>query len=126
MSKVSDWFKSRGFRPAPFQKETWKAYANGESGLVHVPTGSGKTLAAFGGPIQDLKPGAGLQILYLSPLRAVIRDVEKAVVVVCAFTSPGAVIESRTGDSAAKVRARQMKRLPDILLTTPESLSLLL
>ncbi|MBC7384879.1 MAG: ligase-associated DNA damage response DEXH box helicase [Cryobacterium sp.] len=126
MSSLEEWFSARGFTPAKFQRETWAAYAAGKSGLIHVPTGSGKTLAAFGGPLKELRPGKGLQILYLSPLRAVIRDVEKVVTDVCSSLSPAAIIESRTGDSPAKTRAKQRKRLPDILLTTPESLSLLL
>lgn len=124
--RLHEWFSEKNFRPWPFQEETWKAYYKNQSGLVHVPTGSGKTLAAFGGPLSDLRAKVGLQILYISPLRAVIRDIEKAVIDVCRIVCPDAVIESRTGDTSSKIRARQAKRLPDILLTTPESLSLML
>lgn len=124
--RLRAWFTEKGFQPWPFQEELWKAYFEEESGLLHVPTGSGKTLAAFGGPLADLRAKAGLQVLYVSPLRAVIRDVEKAVLDVCRTVCPEAIIESRTGDTAAKVRARQAKRFPDVLLTTPESLSLML
>jgi ATP-dependent Lhr-like helicase len=120
------WFHEKGYKPWPFQLEAWDGFDAGESGLIHVPTGSGKTLAAFGGPLSRLRARGGLQVLYLSPLRAVIRDIEVAVKEVCARICPDAVIETRTGDTASKVRARQVKRLPDVLLTTPESLSLLL
>jgi ATP-dependent Lhr-like helicase len=120
------WFERKRYRPSKFQVEAWNAYDNGKSGLIHVPTGSGKTLAAFGAPLSHLKAKKGLQVLYLSPLRAVIRDIELAVDDVCREVCPEAIIESRTGDTAAKIRARQAKRLPDVLLTTPESLSLLI
>ena len=126
MTRLELWFKEQGFTPWKFQTDTWNAYLAEKSGLVHVPTGSGKTLAAFGGPFQTVKAKSGLQILYLSPLRAVIRDIQKAVTEVAAFVDPNLIVESRTGDTKANVRAKQSKRMPDILLTTPESLSLLL
>jgi ATP-dependent Lhr-like helicase len=126
MDRLSLWFKERGFTPFQFQTDTWNAYALGKSGLVHVPTGSGKTLAAFGGPLQEIRAHQGLQVLYLSPLRAVIRDVEKAIKEVASFIDPKIVVETKTGDTKASVRAKQSRRMPDILLTTPESLSLLL
>jgi ATP-dependent Lhr-like helicase len=123
---LSNWFARRGLTPWSFQARAWDAYARGESGLIHVPTGSGKTLAAFGGPLRELKAKSGLQILYISPLRAVIRDVEKAVGEVVAQLEPSAILETKTSDTSAKIRARQSRRLPDILFTTPESLSLML
>lgn len=130
MSKPSaqllSWFQAKGYTPWKFQTDTWKAYAKGESGLIHVATGSGKTLAAFGGPLSEVKAKAGLQILYISPLRAVIRDIEKAVVEIAGVIDPNIIIETKTGDTSSKVRSRQTKRLPDILLTTPESFNLLL
>ena len=48
---LTDWFKSQGWKPLPFQRELWRHYLQGQSGLLHTPTGSGKTLAAFGGPL---------------------------------------------------------------------------
>jgi ATP-dependent Lhr-like helicase len=126
VDKLLRWFSGRGFTPYAFQTQAWEAYRRGESGLIHVPTGSGKTLAGFGGPMEDLVPRGGLQILYLSPLRAVIRDIEKSIVEVAQAVAPGAIVETRTGDTSSSTRARQGKRLPDILLTTPESLNLLL
>jgi len=75
-----DWFTSRGWEPFGFQLEAWEAYARGESGLLHVPTGAGKTYAAYLGPLADVahRREKGLQILYITPLRAVSRDVELA------------------------------------------------
>ena len=84
---LSAWFKARGWRPAAFQKETWKRYLAGESGLLHTPTGSGKTLAAFGGPmLQALADragatptaGAGPRVLWVTPLRALATDTARA------------------------------------------------
>lgn len=124
--KLETWFSAQGFTPSKFQTDTWDAFQQGQSGLVHVPTGSGKTLAAFGGPLSIIEARKGLQVLYLSPLRAVIRDVERAVKDVAQAIDPLILIESRTGDTSSSIRAKQAKRLPDVLLTTPESLSLLL
>jgi ATP-dependent Lhr-like helicase len=126
MDRLDVWFQERGFTPWKFQLEAWSAFADGKSGLIHVPTGSGKTLAAFGGPLKSIHAKKGLQVLYLSPLRAVIRDIEKAITDIAHFIDPNLIIESRTGDTSARVRAKQSRRMPDILLTTPESFSLML
>lgn len=134
---VRAWFGTRGWKPFPFQEEAWDAYARGESGLVNVPTGAGKTYAAYGGPLAELIDEArelargrvsGLRVLYLSPLRAVARDVEAALRLPIEELGLGkrARVESRTGDTSSSVRARQRKELPQVLITTPESLSLLL
>lgn len=128
------WFASKGWTPRPFQRQTWDAYARGHSGLLHVPTGAGKTYAAYGGPlaqlidglIDDLNPGPpqGLRILYITPLRAVSRDIEKALKLPVEQLGLPITVESRTGDTPSSVRARQRARLPNVLVTTPESLSL--
>src|SRR5204863_8932455 len=79
------WFASRGWTTFPFQEEAWGAFARGESGLINVPTGAGKTYAAYGGPLADLidetkgsKQPRGLRVLYITPPRAVARDIELA------------------------------------------------
>lgn len=134
-AQLETWFTSKGWSPYPFQVETWDAYAQGESGLVHVPTGAGKTYAAYGGPLSDLLteassgPVKGLRILYITPLRAVSRDIEKALKApldAMGLLDDLVTVESRTGDTSSSVRARQTQRLPNILITTPESLTLLL
>jgi ATP-dependent Lhr-like helicase len=143
---VRGWFASRGWRPFPFQEQAWEAYGRGESGLVNVPTGAGKTYAAYGGPLGDLidEFGVGettrrrvsrgeasgtpstLRVLYLTPLRAVARDIEAALKLPVTELQIRARVESRTGDTSSSLRARQRKELPQSLITTPESLSLLL
>lgn len=133
IERLRGWFSARGWRPWPFQEEAWSAYARGESGLIQVPTGAGKTYAAYMGPLAELAdearaPGGadGLRVLYITPLRAVSRDIEKALKAPVADLGLRISIESRTGDTASSVRARQRERLPGVLVTTPESLSILL
>ena len=93
-----------------------------------MPTGSGKTYAAFGGAIELLAMGRkrGLRVLYITPLRAMTRDIESALRRPVEALRLDAAVESRTGDTAASQKARQRQRLPEVLLTTPESLTLLL
>jgi len=124
---VRRWFAGRGWTPFRFQEATWAAYAAGESGLVHVPTGAGKTYAAFGGPLAELVEGkgkSGLHTLYVTPLRAVARDIEAALQAPVRDLGLDLRVESRTGDTTSSVRAKQRERLPAVLVTTPESLSL--
>lgn len=146
------WFRRQGWTPFGFQEEAWAAWLAGESGLVNVPTGTGKTWAAFGGPLAHLVAehhaarsgdagtldgaaatnaagtgeGTGLRVLYLSPLRAVGRDMEQAFARVVADLDLPVRVEARTGDTPQRVRTLQRRRLPEILITTPESLALLL
>ena len=122
------WFRARGWEPFPFQRQAWDAYARGESGLIHVPTGAGKTYAAYIGPLADVAHHRqkGLQILYITPLRAISRDIELALNAPLVALETDLTVESRTGDTSSSVRRRQRDRLPEVLITTPESLSLLL
>jgi ATP-dependent Lhr-like helicase len=129
------WFARRGWTPHPFQERAWRSFLDGRSGVVHVPTGAGKTYAAYGGPlaamIDELRDSgggvlAGPRLLYVTPLRAVARDIEKALRLPIEESGLGISVESRTGDTSASVRNRQRDRLPNVLVTTPESLTLLL
>lgn len=118
----------RGWKPWAFQQNSWDAYASGESGLINVPTGAGKTYAAYLGPLADLldNPADGLAILFITPLRAVSRDIELALKLPVHELGAKVTIGSRTGDTKASIRAKQREKLPNILVTTPESLTLLL
>lgn len=131
MTRLEMFFAARNWRPFTFQRETWQAYRNGESGLVHVPTGMGKTLAAIGGVIEEAleRPqgaGAGLQVIWLTPLRALARDTVESLTEVVEHVGLPWRVELRSGDSTSAQKARQRRQPPDILVTTPESLSLLL
>ncbi|MCX5689121.1 MAG: ligase-associated DNA damage response DEXH box helicase [Planctomycetota bacterium] len=133
LAQVESWFGDRGWTPFAFQRSVWDAHQRGQSGLIQVPTGAGKTYAAFMGALAQTIDGerispsvSGLQILYVTPLRAVSRDIELALREPTAALAPHLLVESRTGDTATSIRARQKNRLPHVLITTPESLSLLL
>ena len=123
-------FASRGWTPHAFQCETWERVARGESGLVHVPTGSGKTYAAYLGFLDEFAssepPPEGLALVYVTPLRAVARDIELALRLPVDELGLAVMVGSRTGDTSSGERARQRERLPNVLVTTPESLTLLL
>jgi ATP-dependent Lhr-like helicase len=128
LQPIWDWFEHQGWQPLPFQQQTWQSYLAGRSGLVQVPTGSGKTYAAVMGAIADLlqNPGTGLQILYITPLRALARDIEQSIRQPIADMGWPLRVECRTGDTSSARKARQLKAMPEILITTPESLSVML
>jgi ATP-dependent Lhr-like helicase len=122
------WFERNFDAPTPAQTLGWPAIASGGHTLIQAPTGSGKTLAAFLSGIDRLNasPGEGLRLLYVSPLKALNYDIERN------LRGPLAGIESRlhvgvrTGDTPQKERAAMLRDPPDVLITTPESLFLLL
>ena len=126
--QIERFFRRQGWTPHRFQRDTWEAQAENRSGLIQVPTGSGKTYAAFGGAIERLaQPGGnGLRVLYITPLRAMTRDLESALRHPVDALGLDATVESRTGDTSSSRKARQRRKLPEVLLTTPESLTLLL
>ncbi len=127
--RVQQWFASRGWAPFPFQQEVWAAYRNGESGMIHAATGTGKTYAAWLGPVMAWMDGDGeinppLRVLWITPLRALVADTEKALRTPLIEMEIPWTVESRTGDTKASTRERQKKKLPTALVTTPESLAL--
>lgn len=129
-SAAEAWFASRGLRPFAFQREVWRAMAAGESGLLHADTGSGKTLAAWFGAVACVaaKDGAarpGLRVLWVTPMRALAADTAAALRVASEGLD-GWQIGLRTGDTPTSERQRQDRRMPTALVTTPESLCLLL
>jgi ATP-dependent Lhr-like helicase len=128
LAPIVEWFQRQGWEPLPFQQETWQAFLAGHSGLVQVPTGSGKTYAAVMGAIAAMldDPKPGLQLLYLTPLRSLSRDIEQSIRRPIEDMGWDLRVESRTGDTSASRKARQIKNMPQILITTPESLALML
>lgn len=137
LGPLNDWFTSRGWAPFAFQHETWRAYLAGESGLIHATTGTGKTYAAWGGPVLEwLQETAGttprpqvappLRVLWITPLRALAADTEQSLTQLVQGLEVPFRVECRTGDTSSALRARQREHLPTALITTPESLSLLL
>ncbi|MCW5610742.1 MAG: ligase-associated DNA damage response DEXH box helicase [Rubrivivax sp.] len=120
------WFAERGWTPHAFQRRVWAAMAAGRSGLLHANTGSGKTYAVWFGALQRAHEGPGLQVLWLTPMRALAADTARALAEPLAALRPAWTVGQRTGDTGSAERARQERRWPPALVTTPESLSLLL
>ena len=122
------WFEGAFAGPTPAQEQGWPAIASGEHTLIQAPTGSGKTLAAFLYGIDRLNasPGEGLRLLYVSPLKALNYDVERNLRGPLAGLGSELTVAVRTGDTPQRERAQMLRRPPDILITTPESLFLLL
>jgi ATP-dependent Lhr-like helicase len=138
---VRAWFEGSFAAPTPAQAEGWAAISQGRHTLIHAPTGSGKTLAAFLWTLDRLanepRPDAKtVRVLYVSPLKALTYDVERnlraplAGIALAAarlgLAQPDITVASRTGDTPAEDRRNLARRPPDVLITTPESLYLLL
>lgn len=120
------WFAGRGWTPHDFQRRVWAAMAAGRSGLLHANTGSGKTYAVWFGALQRAREGPGLQVLWLTPMRALAADTARALAEPLPALRADWSVGQRTGDTGSAERARQQRRWPPALVTTPESLSLLL
>lgn len=136
-SRWLEWFKKKGWKPFPFQQEAWAAFRAGESGLVHAPTGLGKTYSVWGGPVLEWleqnpdetkwpKKNEPLRVLWLTPLRALANDTVESLRAPLVDLGLPWTVELRTGDTSAAARQKQRRRFPTALVTTPESLSLLL
>lgn len=133
--KGEDWFAARQWKPFPFQHEAWQAYLEGKSGLVNAPTGSGKTYSLLmpillefirDNPDYKKKKNNGLQAIWITPIRALSKEIElSAQRLVDGLELPWKV-SVRSGDTSLKERERQKSNPPELLITTPESLHLLL
>ncbi len=128
---VRRWFEGRQWRVFPFQHAAWRAWRLGHSGLLHADTGTGKTLAMGLGAWQTLTP-APLSVLWVTPMRALAADA--AATLQATFDELGESsgtrarwrVGLRTGDTSSRDRARQDRKPPDLLVTTPESLAVLM
>ncbi len=127
------WLAARGWQAFPFQQEVWQAVARGRSGMLHATTGSGKTYAVWLGMLGELlrrhPPGRdpqALRAIWLTPMRALATDTTKAIAEPLLDLAPNWTIGQRTGDTPGAERARQDRRFPTVLVTTPESLTLML
>ncbi|MGY6554050.1 MAG: ligase-associated DNA damage response DEXH box helicase [Wenzhouxiangella sp.] len=128
MNAIEALFGQRGWPVFEFQRRAWQAYADGQSGLIHAPTGSGKTLAAWGGPLLEsfvAEPGA-LSYLWITPLRALAVDTAANLNRAVSDLGLDWEVALRTGDTSSAQRARLQKNPPPALVTTPESLALML
>ena len=125
---IQEYFKQKSFKAFAFQQEAWNAYTKGKSGLVNAPTGSGKTFS-LALPILthgSLLKKKGLKAIWITPIRALSQDLEKAIQEAANDMKIDWDIALRTGDTDSKERARQKKQHPDFLITTPESMHIML
>ncbi|HLT09034.1 MAG TPA: ligase-associated DNA damage response DEXH box helicase [Cyclobacteriaceae bacterium] len=128
------WFSNQGWTPHSFQKKTWSAMAKGHSGLLNAPTGYGKTMAIWFGILhhyfiqRKIKKGKGqkLHCLWITPLRALSAEIYKATNVVSEDLALDYQIGLRTGDTSTKLRQEQKRRPPHALITTPESIHIMM
>jgi ATP-dependent Lhr-like helicase len=125
---LSKWFAKRGWRPRRHQLAMLDAARAGKSALLVAPTGAGKTLAGFLPSLVELieQPTEGLHTLYVSPLKALAVDIQRNLLGPIEEMGLAIRVETRTGDTPSDRKARQREKPPQMLLTTPESLSLLL
>jgi ATP-dependent Lhr-like helicase len=129
--RVSDWFSKAFAAPTPAQTAAWPAIASGEHVLLAAPTGSGKTLAAFLLALDRLSTeprteGTGTRVVYISPLKALAYDIERNLRAPLRGIGADVEVAIRTGDTPQRERAQMLRHPPDILITTPESLYLML
>ncbi len=133
---IREWYKRKNWQQFPFQQEMEEAYLSGYSGLLNAPTGSGKTFAVFLPFLADYinkypdtyttRQNNGLMMLWITPLRALTNDIKKAMQEVCDELNIPWKVMTRTGDTSAADKQALKKKLPEVLLTTPESLHLML
>jgi ATP-dependent Lhr-like helicase len=123
------WFARRGWTPRPHQLSVFARVTSGESALLISPTGGGKTLAGFLPSLAEIQVsrqrGTGIHTLYVSPLKALAVDIARNLETPIREMQLPVVVETRTGDTPSSKRKRQREKPPDILITTPEQVSLL-
>jgi ATP-dependent Lhr-like helicase len=129
-SPLEAWFAARQWTVFPFQRAAWEEVVAGRSGLLHSTTGTGKTYAALLGAVARARAeddrGGGLRVLWISPLRALAADTEAALTEPLTALWPHWTVARRTGDTTASARRKLSQRPAEVLVTTPESLALLL
>jgi ATP-dependent Lhr-like helicase len=133
---VDEWYSLKERKPFDFQRACLKHYLEGKSGLLNAPTGSGKTMALWIPVLTEYvrrypdswkKPRKnGLQVIWITPLRALAQDISQAMMQVCIETGLPWKIAVRNGDTSTAERQRQKRAMPECLVTTPESLHLLM
>lgn len=132
---AESWFREQDWKPFKFQKDTWKAFLQGKHGLLNAPTGSGKTYALWfpivldyikANPEYRTKHKKGLKAVWITPLRALSEEIRQSAERVSTDLGTQMTVGIRTGDTSTKAREAMKKQMPDLLITTPESLQLLL
>jgi ATP-dependent Lhr-like helicase len=132
---AENWFHAQGWKAFPFQTQTWTAFLQGKNGLLNAPTGSGKTYALWfpivldyikKNPDYKTKHKPGIKAIWITPLRALSVEIKQAADRIVHDLDTQMTVGIRSGDTSQSERAKQSKKMPDLLITTPESLQLLL
>ncbi len=132
---LKNWYKQKGWKEFEFQNQVKDAYLANKNGLLNAPTGSGKTYALFlpvlleyiiANPDYTKSKKNGLQLIWITPLRALTQDIRKAMENACSEMGIAWKIAVRSGDTSTKERNEQKKQMPEVLLTTPESIQIML
>ena len=132
---AENWFHNQNWKPFPFQTQTWTAFLQGKNGLLNAPTGSGKTYALWfpvvlnyikENPDYKTKHKPGLKAIWITPLRALSVEIKQAAERVVQDLGTQMTVGIRSGDTTTSERTKQKNKMPDLLITTPESLQLLL
>lgn len=128
---AESWFRQQGWQAFPFQRQTWSAFLQGKHGLLNAPTGSGKTYALWFPIVLHYlntrnKRQPGLKAIWITPLRALSVEIRQAAERVISDLGVDMTVGIRSGDTSSSERTRQKDKMPDLLITTPESLQLLL
>lgn len=133
---VEQWLQANGMKPFRFQEEAWEHIIQKKSGLVNAPTGCGKTYSVFLGAVIDFinthgegyakERNSGLQLIWVTPLRALAKDIGRAMEEVIAGIGMQWKVGTRNGDTPVSERQKQKRQMPEVLIITPESLHLLL
>lgn len=134
IQKGRAWFEEQGWSPFPFQQEAWEAHLGGLNGLVNAPTGSGKTYALILPILLEFvrdsknytKENNGLQAIWVTPIRALTKDIQSAAQKAADDLGLHWKVGIRSSDTSSSEKAKQKRKAPEILITTPESLHLLL
>jgi ATP-dependent Lhr-like helicase len=128
---IQHWLLSKNWKLADFQEESIRAYLQGKNGLINAPTGTGKTFSLYLPALiqylnsEETKKNIGLQVLWITPLRALTKDLQRNMQMACAELNIPWQVSFRTGDTTAKEKEKQKKQMPETLLITPESLHIL-
>src|SRR5688572_886916 len=133
---IHHWLRSKALRPFEYQEEAWQHIIDGRSGLVNAPTGTGKTFSVFLGSLilfinqhpetYTTKSRNGLQLIWVTPLRALAKDIGRAMEEVILEIGMSWKVGIRNGDTSLSDRQKQKRQMPEVLIITPESLHLLL
>ena len=126
MRAAHKWFQSKGWEAASFQEAAWRAYADGKSGIVNAPTGSGKTYSLLLPALVRNPASKGLQCIWITPIRALAKEIRQSAERAIKGMGLEYTVGVRTGDTSSSERAKQKRQMPNLLITTPESLHLLL